>query len=396
MRHGIVVLLLPFVLLTGCSKSGPPAGRARSQAALISAEQATQKTVPVDIRVIGNVEAYATISVKAQVGGQLTKVYFREGDSVKKGDLLFLIDPRPYDEDIRQAKANLAKNTAALRQAEANLKRDVAQEKYAKEQAVRYEKLFREGVMSKEQADQHGTEAEVQSEAVSADRAAVESARAAIAADEAALANARLERNYCSIVSPVNGRTGAISVKQGNIVKANDSELVTINQIQPILVTFSVPEKNLPAIKERVPAGQLAVMATPEGDEEKGAEQGELSFIDNSVDMTTGTIKMKGTFKNAGSRLWPGQFVDVVLRLKTIPNAVVVPLRAIQNSQSGEYVYVVKPDMTAEMRPVTTSVRADQEVVVTDGLRSGETVVTEGHLRLAPGMKVRMRQAKAL
>jgi len=137
-------------------------------------------------------------------------------------------------------------------------------------------------------------------------------------------------------------------------------------------------------------------MATPEGDEEKGAEQGELSFIDNSVDMTTGTIKMKGTFKNAGSRLWPGQFVDVVLRLKTIPNAVVVPLRAIQNSQSGEYVYVVKPDMTAEMRPVTTSVRADQEVVVTDGLRSGETVVTEGHLRVAPGMKVRMRQAKAL
>lgn len=396
MRRTISALFLPILLLTGCTKSNHQEVSLRSQTALVTAVQSTEKTMPVDIHAIGNVEAYSTISVKAQVSGQLTKVYFHEGDAVRKGDVLFLVDPRPYDEAIQRVKANLAKDHAALRQAEANLKRDLAQEKFAKGQAARYGTLFGEGVMSKQQAEQYGTEAEVREEAVRADHAAVESSKAAIAADEASLADARLQRGYCSITSPVDGRTGTISVKQGNLVKANDSELVTIKQIQPILVTFSVPERDLPAIKERMPAGRLVVMATPQGDEEKGAEQGELNFIDNSVDRTTGTIKMKGTFRNANSRLWPGQFVEVVLRLKTISNAVVVPLRAIQTSQSGDYVYVVKPDMTAEMRPVTVGLRADQEVVIASGLSSGETVVTEGHLRLAPGMKVRMKQAKAL
>jgi multidrug efflux system membrane fusion protein len=349
--------------------------------------------MPVDIRVVGSVEAYTTIEVKAQVGGQLMKVQFREGDNVREGELLFVIDPRPFDEAIRQAKANLERDTAMLRQAEANLQRDLAQEKFAREQAARYEKLFREGVMSKQQTDQFMTEADVRAQAVRADQAAIESARAAIAADEAALSNTQLQRSYCTIRSPISGRTGDLAVQQGNLVKANDTELLTIHQIQPILVTFSVPEKDLPDIKQRMAARKLSVLVNPAAAPDQ-VDEGDLTFIDNAVDTTTGSIKLKATFKNPGSSLWPGQFVNVVLRLDTVPNAVVVPVLAIQTSQTGEYVYVVKPDMTAEMRPVTTGLRVRQEIVIEKGLKTGETVVTEGQLRLAPGIKVRTRQAQ--
>jgi multidrug efflux system membrane fusion protein len=333
--------------------------------------------------------------VKAQVGGELVKVQFREGDYVREGDLLFVVDPRPFDEAIRQAKANLERDAAMLGQAEANLQRDLAQEKFAREQAARYEKLFREGVMSKEQSDQFRTEADVRAQAVRADQAAIVSARAAMAADEAALSNAQLQRGYCMIRSPIGGRTGDLMVKQGNLVKANDVELVTINQVQPILVTFSVPEKDLPAIKQRISARKLLVLVNPAAAPDQ-VDEGNLTFIDNAVDATTGAIKLKATFKNPRSRLWPGQFVNVVLRLDTVPDAVVVPAFAIQTSQTGEYVYVVKPDMTAEMRPVTTGLRVGQEIVIERGLKTGETVVTEGQLRLAPGMRVRTRQAQGV
>ena len=346
--------------------------------------------MPVDIRVIGSVEAYTAIRVKAQVSGQLMKVQFRQGDDVKAGDLLFLIDPRPFDAAIRQAEASIAKDTALLRQAEANLRRDVAQEKYARDQAARYQKLFSEGVMSKQQTEQYDSEANMRAEAVGADQAAIESAQASLKADTANLESAKLERAYCEIRSPVDGRTGDLNIEEGNLVRSSDAELVTINQVHPVYVTFSVPENRLAEVRKYMAAGPLSVMASPPGDVSQ-TETGQLTFIDNTVDSTTGTIKLKATFANGNSRLWPGQFVNVSLRLKTLQNAVVVPIRAIQMGQDGEFAYVVKGDQSAEMRPVTTGLRIGEEVVVEKGLEKGETIVIEGQGRLAPGMKVRSK-----
>ncbi len=394
MRHAYITITA-VALLAGCSNSSIPKRPPRPQAAMVTTVQSVEKTMPVDIRIVGTVEAYTTIRVKAQVGGELMKVQFREGDNVHEGDLLFVIDPRPFDEAVRQAKANLERDTAMLRQAEANLQRDLAQEKFAREQAGRYQKLFREGVMSKEQTDQFMTDADVRAQSVRADQAAIESARGSITADEAALSSAQLQWSYCTIRSPISGRTGDLMVKQGNLVKANDVDLVTIHQIQPILVTFSVPEKELPAIKERMASRKLSVLVNP-ADAPDQVDGGDLTFIDNAVDTSTGTIKLKAIFKNTRRSLWPGQFVNVVLRLDIVPNAVVVPVIAIQTSQTGEYVYVVKPDMTAEMRPVTTGLRVRQEIVIEKGLKTGEAVVTEGQLRLAPGMKVRTRQPQGV
>lgn len=402
MRHiTLSVSLLTLMFAAGCSQqgaapSGPPEsgkkgargrGGARGGAALVTTAAVTERAVPVEIRVVGTVEAYSTIRVRAQVTGQLTKVYIQEGQEVKAGDQLFLVDPRPYDEAIRQAEANLARNTAALRQAEANLKRDLTQEKFAGEQAARYQKLFAEGVLSKQQADQYLSDAEVRGEAVSASRAAIESAQASMKADTATLSNARLQRSYCEIKAPIDGRTGDLLLKEGNLVRVTDAELVTIRQIHPVFVTFSVPENRLAEVKKYMAAGRLAVAASTAGDTGP-PETGTLSFVDNSVDITTGTIKLKGTFPNAGSRLWPGQFVNVVLRLTTRKDARVVPVRAIQMGQDGEFAYVVGKDQTAELRPVVSGVRVGDDVVIEKGLEPGEVVVTEGQLRLAPGMRV--------
>lgn len=364
----------------GGARSGPP------PVAAVTTARALLKDVPIELRAVGNVEAFTTIDVRAQVGGQLTEVYFREGDFVRKGDPLFLIDPRPYDEAIRQLEANLARDRALLGQAEANLQLAIAQQKFALDQAERHRKLFEEGVISRQLADQVSTDAEVRAEAVRAAQAAIESARAAIRAGEAALANARLQRGYCSIVSPVDGRTGSLAVKPGNLVKANDLTLVTIHQVRPVLVAFAVPEGVLDEIKARMGSDRLPVTARPQAGAE--TEEGSLSFVDNQVDRTTGTILLKATFANPRMRLWPGQFVSVVLRLATRPNAVVVPAQAIQTGQSGEFVWVVRQDRTVEVRPVSTGMRVDQDVVIERGLEAGEIVVREGHLRLVPGMKV--------
>lgn len=375
------------LLFGGCSRTSPGSVSAEPPRPAVTTAVATIKTVPVDLRAVGNVEAYTTIEVKAQVGGQLTEVYFREGDFVKQGDPLFLIDPRPFDEAIRQIEANLARDRAMLRQAEANLQLNIAQQKYAQDQAARHRQLLAEGVISRQLADQAFTDAEVRAEAVRASQAAIESARAAIQAGEAALANARLQRSYCSIVSPVHGRTGNLAVKPGNLVRANDQALVTIHQVRPIYVSFAVPENYLGEIRSRMSAG-LKVLATPP--ETAAPEEGVLTFIDNQVDRATGTIQLKATFSNTRGTLWPGQFVSVVLRLATRPDALVVPAQAIQTGQSGEFVWVVRPDMSVEVRPLKTGMRVGQDVVVEQGLSAGETVVREGQLRLAPGMKVRL------
>jgi multidrug efflux system membrane fusion protein len=352
-----------------------------------------EKTVPINIDVIGNVEAYSTISVKAQIGGQLTTVSFHEGDFVKKNDLLFTIDPRPYEAQLNQAEANLARDTAALSQAQANLARDMANEKYMQAEAGRYQKLADQGIISRDQRDQIAANADALSQSVLADRAAIESAKAQIGASKAAIENVRVQLSYTKIVSPIDGRTGNLTVKQGNIVAPNTMEMMTITELEPIYVTFSVPESQLGDIKRYMGQGKLMVMATPQDDNTQ-KESGYLTFIDNSVDATTGTIKLKGTFQNADKKLWPGQFVRVTLQLTTRPNAVVVPNQAVQTGQDGQFVYVVKDDKTVEMRPVVTSTRVDQELVVDSGLQPGETIVTEGQLRLAPGSRVQVRDGR--
>jgi multidrug efflux system membrane fusion protein len=356
--------------------------------------KASQRDVPVEIQVIGNVEAYSTISVKAQVNGQLTDVFFHEGDFVHKGEKLFTIDPRPLEAAYNQALANIARDQATLGQAEANLARDVAQAKYQDTQAKRYADLLAGGVISRDQAEQLRASADAMEQAVNADKAAIESAKANIAASRATAENAKVQLSYTSIPSPIDGRTGNLTVKAGNVVTANNMDLMTINQIEPIYVTFAVPEAQLPAIKKYMAIGKLTVRARPQDGDVKDEDSGYLTFVDNTVDVTTGTIKLKGTFPNAAHTLWPGQFVRVILKLTTQPNAVVVPNQAIQTGQNGAFVYVVKNDRTVESRSVTTGSRVDQDMVVNDGLAVGETVVIEGQLRLAPGSRVVVRDGR--
>jgi len=400
-----------MVMLGGCSStgasasggnpSGPPPGggggkggrKGMSGDVPVVTAAASIKNVPVEVQVIGNVEAYSTISVKAQVTGQLTDVHFSEGDFVKKGALLFEIDRRPLEAALNQAQANLEKDKAAQLQAEANLARDAASSRYQESQAKRYEELSKGGIISKDQSEQVRANADAVAQAVAADRAAIESAKAAIGASTAAVENARVQLSYTKIISPIDGRTGNLTVKNGNVVMANSMELVTINQVEPILVTFSVPEAQLPAIKRYMASGKLPVRAEPQNDSSE-PEAGYLTFVDNSVDTTTGTIKLKGTFSNHDHKLWPGEFVRVTLRLTMQQNAVVVPNEAVQAGQNGSFIYVVKGDRTVDARAITTGARVDQDIVITSGLQAGETVVTEGQLRLAPGSRIALKDGK--
>jgi multidrug efflux system membrane fusion protein len=352
---------------------------------------AEQKSVPVQLRAIGAVEPITTIAVKAQVGGELVKVFFKEGQDVKKGEELFEIDRRPYQQALDQAQANLAKDTALIAQAQANLAKDQEQARNAKVLADRYAALLKDGIASKEQSEGYQTALGTQQEAIKADRAALSSAQAAVEADRVAIETAKLNLSYCSLRSPIDGRAGSLMVQAGNLVKANDTTaLVNINQLTPIYVTFSVPERQLSEIRRYNAGHPLNVEAKP-GDNASGAgTTGQLSFIDNTVDNTTGTIKLKATFANMDHALWPGQFVNVVLTLRTLPGVVVVPSETIQSGQQGLFAFVVKPDHTADLRVVTTGETIDNLTVVQKGIEAGETVVTDGQLRLFPGAPVRV------
>ena len=355
---------LCVLLWMGCSaKKAQTPGVPPAYSAPVTTATASLATVPIQVHAIGNVEAYSTVSVKAQVAARIEKAYFTEGQDVRKGDLLFTLDRRPFD--------------AALQQAEANLARDQAQLENAKAEADRYTKLFQEGIVSKEQYDSMRTNADALAASVRADKAAID--------------KARIDLSYCSIQAPIDGRTGALLVHPGNLVKDNDAVLVVLNQIHPIYVTFSVPEQYLAEIKKYRAERSLQVEVSIPNQEQKPAE-GPLTFIDNAVDNTTGTIKLKGTFENPDNRLWPGQFVNVALTLKTQPNAVVVPSQAVQTGQAGQYVFVVKQDMTAEYRPVVAGTSIAGETVIQKGLEAGETLVTDGQLRIVPGMKVAIKK----
>ena len=329
-------------------------------------EIASQKNIPLQLKVIGNVEPFNAVSVKALVGGEIAGVFFKEGQEVKKDALLFKIDPRPYESTLKQAEASLA--------------RDVAQAKNAEEQAKRYAILVQKDYVSKDQYDQL--------------RANADALQALVEADKANVENNRLQLSYCTIRSPINGRAGSVLVNTGNIIKANDIVLTTVNQMVPIYVTFSIPEQNLADIKKYTGLGELKVAAIIPGDEKRPA-QGDLTFIDNTVDKSTGTIKLKGTFANADRRLWPGQFVDVILTLTTERNRVVVPSQAVQTGQQGQYVYVVKEDLSTELRVVAVERTFDNLAVISKGVAQGEKVVTDGQLRLTPGAKVEIKNEKA-
>ena len=356
----------------------------------VEVADAVLKSVPVDITVVGNVEAYSVVTVRAQTGGMLNEVRFAEGDYVKKGDLLFVIDPKPLEGQMNSARANIQKSTALLKQAQAQLARDTASANYARDQAERYQKGVTEGVFAKEQGEQLKSAAAALMQVLEADRASISSAEAQISADQSAINNLNIQIGYTTVEATQNGRTGNISQKAGNIITANTTDLATIYQVEPIYVTFAVPEARLADIKRYSDANKLAVTARAQ-DGSGDIEAGELTFIDNTVDTSTGTIKLKGTFPNKQHKLWPGQFVNVGLRLTTRNNAVVVPNQAVQTGQDGTYVYVVGEDRAVSVRPVKTGPRIDQDMVIDEGLKGGETVVTEGQLRLQPGSRVQVR-----
>lgn len=387
-RAGFCLLLgLAAAGLAGCTAKSETA--AAPPAAPVRVAMAEARTMPVELRTIGNVESISTITVKSQVGGILSKVHFAEGDAVKAGQLLFEIDKRPFEHAERQAEASQARDSALLKQTEATLAKDRAEAEYADAQARRYDELTKEGIFSKEQADQARTEAAARREAVRADTATLESIRATLRADQAALERARLDLSYCEIRSPIDGRTGSLLVKQGNLVKATDVELITIRQIQPVYVTFAVAEKHVSNVRAKMAAGRLVVLASEQGTEKAPAE-GTLSFIENTVDQATGTLLMKAKFANAAAQFWPGQIVDVSLRLAEEPNAIVVPAKCLQTGQSGNFVYVLKADNTVESRDVKVGARSGNVVALESGVSVGERVVTEGQLRLTSGAKVRL------
>jgi len=371
-RFGVTRAITAFVLLVGiysligCAKQKQEP--VKRPPVPVSVGSVVEKTVPVQLRAIGNVEAYSTIQVRSQIGGILHRVHFKEGQDVKKGDLLFTIDPRPYEAMIQQAEANLAK--------------DISQMEYAREEAGRYEELVKKGYVAKEQYEQFRTSAIA--------------LQATVNADKAVLENARLQLKYCYIYSPINGRTGNLISNEGNLIKANaDNAMVVINQVQPIYVNFSVPEQNLSDIKKYMGVGKLMVSAfiskKDDSRNDEVPEEGVLTFVDNTVDPTTGTIKLKGTFENPKKRLWPGQFVDIMVTLTTQPNAVVVPSSAVQTGQNGQYVFVVKKDNMVESRAVAVTRTVGDESVIGKGLNPGETVVTDGQLRLVSGAKVEIK-----
>ena len=396
------VLAIALLALAGCSASssadadggggGGGKGKGKGKGAAAGAvpvvvATAEKKDVPIEVAAVGVVEAYTTISVKSLVSGQLTDFFFKEGDYVHKGDKLFTIDSRPYEAQLAQAKANLAKDVALLAQAQANLSRDSSSQTYLHNTAERYARLGADGIISRDQIEQLSSQADAAAQGLAADKAAIESAKAQMGADEANIQNVEVQLSYCVMPAPIDGRTGNVSVKKGNIVAPNTVEVLTINQVEPIYVTFSVPEAQLPEIRRYMAQGALTVTTKPQDGNDTG-QQGKLTFIDNQVDTTTGTIKIKGTFPNTDRKLWPGQFLNVTLRLTTQPNAVIVPNQAVQNGQDGQFIYVVKPDQTVEARTVTTGPRTDQSLVILTGIEAGETVVTDGQLRLQPGSQV--------
>ncbi len=357
-----VAVLLGTFLAVGCSKGPvqPAAGSGGRPPAPVVVATAEQRDIPIQISAIGNVEAYQTVQIRSQVNGQIQQILFKEGEDVRKGQLLVRLDKRPFQADLEKAIGQQ--------------KHDQAQAENSRLQADRYSALEKQGVVSHEQADQVRTQAKADASAVEADKAAVDAAS--------------VQLQYTDIFAPIDARTGVLMMNVGNLIKANDTPyLVQLNQVSPIYLTFSVPESVLEQVRRYSSTRKLAVFAYPKG-QTTSPPEGYLSFIDNGVDTTTGTVKLKATFTNKDRRLWPGEFADTVLQLSVAKNAIVVQTRAVQTGQQGEYVYVVTPESTAESRPVKTAGTYQDLTVVSAGVKAGERVIVGGHLRVAPNSKV--------
>ena len=363
---GPVILLIALAVASGCAKpqAAPPARLATT----VSVGKVTQKTEPVEVTAVGNVEAISTVSIRAQVPGEVQNVPFKEGDFVKKGQVLLTIDPRPYDALHSLKPKPLSPgikpraSTTARKPCDTN-------------------RCSIKGWYPPSRWTPSYTSAADASDAV-------------LNADEAAVKTAELNLEFCTITSPIDGRTGTIMVKAGNLVKVADVPIVIINQVNPIYVNFTVPQQYWPDIKEHVDQGMLRVMATIPQDPGPPV-QGTLTFIDNNVDTGTGTIHLRGTFENQQNRLWPGLFVSILLTLSTQPNATVVPAQSVVSTQQGSYVYVVKPNNTVEQRTIVTSRTINGDTVVEKGLQPGETIVTDGQVNLIPGAKIEIKNGSA-
>jgi multidrug efflux system membrane fusion protein len=365
-----LVLCSALAMLAGCShESGDPTGgpipkpKGAGLPVPVLAAAAVQKDFPIELTAIGNARAFASVAVKARVDGQLSSIHFKQGQEVKQGATMFEVDPRPFQAILAQVQAILERDEASLRNAEVDMRR----------------------------TDDLATTRAVSASLVDANRAKVASLRATVAADQAAVDTAKLQLSFCTVASPVNGRIGLLEVDPGNMVRNNDTILAVVNQIRPIYVDFAVPERLLSAARSAIAAGHAQVQARIP-DASGPPVVGELSVVDNQVDVTTGTVMLRAVFPNEDEQLWPGQFLNIAMDVGRISNAIVVPSQALQVSQEGEFVFVVAADFTVEKRMVKSGPMRDGETVIEQGLRSGETVVTDGQLRLVPGAKVDVKQ----
>ncbi len=356
----VTLLILSF---SGCNLNKAPKVMAAPPAPVTTAV-AESRDVPLTISSVGNVMAYSTVSVKSMLTAPIVQAHFKQGDFVRKGQLLFALDPRTFEADLAKAKGQVA--------------RDVAAAENARQQARRYAALFKDGVVAREQNDA------MQSSADQLD--------AAIDSDKAAVRAAEVNLEYTRINSPINGRAGDVLVYPGNLIKANDATMVILNQVSPIYVLFTIPEGMLADVRRSMAAGRLRVSAVFP-DPSQPPVDGELNFVDNTVDTKTGTIGLKAEFANIDNRLWPGQYVNTVLTVGTLKDAVVIPSQAVQNGQKGPFVYIAKDDKTVEMRMVQLGPPSGAIQVIRDGIKAGETVVTDGQLRLVPGAKIEIKPA---
>ena len=355
-------LIILIIVMTGIFACSSKKQKPANPPVPVMIETVNQKTIPITLSGIGNVEAYQSISIKAQITGLITKVHFTQGQDVKKGDPLLDLDCRSVEAELKKAQANLLK--------------DMAEAENARVEYKRYARLIEKNYVARQEYDRAVTN--------------LEALEATLKADKAIVDSNRVQMQYCSIYSPIDGRTGALKVDQGNIANANDTEITTINQIQPVKVSFAIPEKDLVDIKKYMTNSRLQMQAFISGDTHP--EVGELNFVDNFIDKTTGTIILKGVFANKDKKLLPGQYVEVVLNLASENNAILVPTQSIEQSQEGQFVYVIMPSLTVEMRTVTIGRTFQNETVILKGLKPGEKVVTDGQMQLKPGTKVRIKE----
>ena len=352
-----------LLAVTACSRANGNAPPSPPPGVPVSAAVAEERDVPVELHVIGSVEAFSSVEVRAQVGGVLERVHFKEGDDVHPGDPLFSLDARPYQAALERARAAVARDRAQLETAHRDLER--------------YADLVKTGYVAQADYDKVRTTAA--------------SLEATLRSDEAAIDSARVSLEYCSIRSPIEGRTGQLNIHAGNLVEENgDTPLVVINQVRPIKVAFAVPEEHFGAIRTGQAQAPLLVAVRPTGAAGDPIE-GRLTFIDNTVDAATGTLKLKATFANDDRALWPGAFVDVSLRIATRPHAVLVPSRAIQTGQKGTFVFVLGPDDKVAARTIATGPVVGDETVIEKGIAAGDKVITDGQLRLVDGTRVAIR-----